>query len=390
MQFGIDAISFYTSKYYLDLAAFAKARGMELAKLKELGQVKMAMPALGEDVITLAANSVDQLLAERDTARIALVIFATESGVDQAKSAAAYIHRWFELSSQCRIIELKQACYSATCGLQLALTWLKANPTQQVLLVAADVARYAENSAAEISQGCGAVALLLSANPSLLVISGDAGVCTREVMDFWRPNYLDYALVDGRLSCDNYIRSAIESFQQYSRISGRKFEEHDRFCYHMPFAKLVQRTHRHLAKTNGVEGQKSLSPDWLEESLIYGKEIGNCYTASLYLGILSLLENSSEELSGKLLGLYSYGSGSTAEFLSAQVVPGYKDYLPTTKLGDLLTRRISLSFDDYLKLHAGSGLSSGEVMIDPAAAWQTGKFRLIGIKQHQRIYERSR
>lgn len=389
MQFGIDAINFYTSKYYLDLQTLAMARDATPTKFsEELGQYRMSVAPPSEDLITMAANSVDTLLTTENIGKIELIIFATESSVDAAKSAATHVHRMFSLPKRCRSVEIKQACYGATFGLQMALAWLRQNENKQALLIASDIARYGLYTAAEASQGCGAIAMLLSANPRLIAIEGHAGFCTRETMDFWRPNYLDYALVDGRLSCDAYMRLAEESFGQYLTLNGRQFNDHDHFCYHMPIARLVESTHKKLARLQRSLLSRELCERQIRNGLIYGRAIGNCYTASLYLGILSLLENSDDDLSNRLIGLYSYGSGSVAEFFAAKVIRDYRDHLPRQHTGKILERRRELSVDDYEKWHGFQLPISGE-NFEFSEKWDTGKFRLKGVSDHQRIYERS-
>lgn len=386
MNFGIDAISFYTSSYYLDLDTFATARGEQVAKFYEdLGQKKMSIVPPGEDVVTLAANAARHILQDNNTSEIEMVIFATESGVDLSKAAATYIHKFFNLPKRCRVIELKQACYSATFGLQLGLSWLRQNPRKKILLLAADISSYQFNTPAESSQGCGAVAMLLSADPRLLVIEPISGFATREAMDFWRPNYHDCALVDGRLSCDIYMRLAEETWRQYAELSQRKFSDHDRFCYHVPVAKLVERTHRKLARINGINLTAEQLDYQIGKSLIYNREVGNCYTASLYLSLISLLENVSTDLAGKLIGLYSYGSGSMAEFFAATVVPGYQHWLHRKLHQQLLVQREQLSFTEYENFYRFKLPIDGNWFKLPV--YRTGKFRLKELREHQRIYE---
>ncbi|EKE00772.1 MAG: hypothetical protein ACD_21C00280G0003, partial [uncultured bacterium] len=387
MKFGIDAISFYTSNYYIDLKTLAEARKVDPAKFyDDLGQKKMAIAPPNEDAVTLAANAVSGVLKDEDIANIEMVLFATETGVDLSKAAATYIHKLFNLPKRCRVVELKQACYSATFGLQMGLAWLRQNSEKKVLLIASDIARYEFNTTAESSQGCGAIAMLLSANPRLLEIESVSGFCTKETMDFWRPNYFDIALVDGRLSCDTYMRFAEETWQQYAQLTGRKFEDHDRFCYHTPVAKLAERTHKKLARINGIKNLTEEQIDYqVGQSLIYSREVGNCYTASLYLGVLSLLENVTTDLSEKLIGLYSYGSGSSGEFFAAHVVNNYQNQLSREHHQQMLATRQELSVAEYEEFYRFKTPVDGSVLKLPT--WQTGKFRLQALEQHQRIYE---
>jgi hydroxymethylglutaryl-CoA synthase len=387
MNFGIDDISFYTTKYYLDLKSFAAARSQEITKFYEdLGQRKMAVAPPSEDIVTMAANAALPILQNTDLNDIEMVMFATETGVDLSKAAATYIHGLFDLPKRCRVIELKQACYSATFGLQMALSWLKHNPDKKVLLLASDIAHYELNTQAESSQGCGAVAMLLSANPKLLEIGSEAGFCTKEAMDFWRPNYSNCALVDGRLSCEIYLRLAEESWRQYIELSRRNFSDHDRFCYHVPVAKLVESVHKKIARISGI---KKLTPEQFDyqigKSLIYNKEVGNCYTASLYLSIISLLENVTEDLVGKLIGLYSYGSGSVGEFFAAKVVPGYQKYLRKGQHQSLLNERQELTYAEYENFHSFKLPTDGSQF--ELQKWDGGKFRLKTLVEHQRVYE---
>ncbi len=51
-----------------------------------------------------------------------------------------------------------------------------------------------------------------------------------------------------------------------------------------------------------------------EASRKYNMATGNLYTGSLYLSLLSLLENTDTLKAGDRLGLFSYGSGDQGEF----------------------------------------------------------------------------
>src|SRR5436853_5507947 len=122
MKVGIDAISFYTSSYYLELDNLALAREVTPDKYSAgLGQYKMSVFPPDEDIVTMGADAASQLLEKYDTKDIELLLFATESSVDQSKASGIFVHRLLNLPSRCRVVELKQACYSATAGLQMAM-----------------------------------------------------------------------------------------------------------------------------------------------------------------------------------------------------------------------------------------------------------------------------
>jgi len=385
-KFGIDAINFYTSNYYLDLQTLAKNRGFPPDKyFSELGQRKMAIMPPGEDIVTLAANAASTIIQNENLNNISAVLFATESGIDFSKAAGIYVHKLLNLPANCRVVELKQACYAATAALQLGIAMLHVNPHSKILIVAADTARYAMHTNAESSQGAGAVAMLLSANPRLLEIEPESGIFTEDNMDFWRPNYREEPFVYGRFSCDLYLRILEETWKQYREKSKRNFDMHDRFCYHIPVPRLVETAHKKLAKING---QKIITKDQMdyqvENSLFYSREIGNCYTASLYLGIISLLEMVKNDLTNKYVGLYSYGSGCAGEYFCARVVPGYKKMLNTEEHAYFLRQRFELSYDEYEKFYNFKLPEDGSEFTVPE--YNTGKFKLKGMENHKRIY----
>src|SRR3989338_778885 len=129
IKLGIDKAALYTPGYYLSLDQLARARGVDPDKFSVgLGQNQMAVAAPDEDVVTMAANAAHTILVEEDKSTIDTLIFATESGIDQSKSAGIFVHHLLNLSKRCRVVEFKQACYSGTAGLQMALALLQQNP----------------------------------------------------------------------------------------------------------------------------------------------------------------------------------------------------------------------------------------------------------------------
>ncbi len=384
---GIDSLAIYTSRYALDLQALAVARGLEPTKYQDsLSQLVMSVPPPGEDIVTMAANAAQQTLSNINPQDIGILLFATESGIDQSKSAGVYVHGLLGLSPQCRVVELKQACYSATAALQLALPWVRENIGKKILVVAADIARYGLHNNAESSQGGGAVAFVLSANPRILAFDAEYCTLTDDVMDFWRPNYLHEALVEGKYSSKLYLNMLEKTWQQYSEQSGRNFADHAYYCYHTPVPKLVEKAHQYLAKCSQ---QTQLSADELQQQLAptlsYSQQIGNSYAASLYIGIASLLDNANNDLSGQRIGFYSYGSGCVAEFFSGVIQSGYQDALHTTYHHSLLSNRIMLSCEEYEKFYQYQYNETGDEQLVPE--YDTGFYRLSKMQQHKRIYE---
>lgn len=345
MTVGIEAIRAYTPGYCIELAELAIARGMPREKAAALIGQKIAVVPPCEDVITMAVEAAAPLVNGIDRQQIGMVLFATESAYDQAKAGATYVARYLKLPKQIIALELKAACFGATGGLLLALTWLAAHPGQKALVIASDIARYAPGTLAELSAGAGAIAFLLGGNPILGRINSETiGLSTVETLDFWRPKELAYALTNGQLSCRTYLKLFRDCYAEYLQKSGRSFRDHAGFCYHMPVARLVETAHLEAARMAGVDKNEAFN--MLAPSLVYGRLIGNCYTASLYLGLLSWLENHPHCVNASL-GLYSYGSGSSAAYFALELCEQYEAGLAQIPLRDYISARKPVTFETY-------------------------------------------
>lgn len=385
-QVGIESIGLYVPRNMLSLKCLAEARGVPAKKyLEGIGQEWMAVPAPDEDVVSMGANAARQALQRIDVSSIDTLIFATETGIDQSKSAGIYVHSLLNLPKRCRTFEVKQACCSSTAALQMALATVALKPQRRVLIIASDIARYGLESAGEPTQGAGAIALVVSATPRLLSIQPEAGHYTDDVMDFWRPNYLDEALVDGKYSIKVYMQALHESWKSYAEESGLGIEDFDRFCYHLPFTRMAHKAHTQLLRSTRSKVDAAQFARQTDGALHYNRIIGNCYTASLYIGLLSLLEQAPEDLSGQRVGFFSYGSGCMGSFFGGIVQPGYQDALFRDAHAHLLRERRELTLEEYESFYQHRIPADGSDFNNPRH--DTGAFRFAGISGHKRLYE---
>ncbi len=386
---GIDAISFSTSPFMVSLKDLARARQVEDDKYTlGLGVHQMAVTPPDQDTLTYGVNAASQVLhscTPSQIAQIHTVLFATESGIDQSKAAGIYLHQLLKLPRRCRVVELKQACYGGTMALQMAKALVHQNPTESVLIIMSDVARYGLSTLGESSQGGGAIALMISANPRILALSDASGYVTEDVMDFWRPNYRDEALVDGKYSIDVYLRVLKECWQDYSQLSQLGFSDHQAFLFHTPIPRLAEKAYQKLRLTAGIA---KTDPDPLaenlERALRYSRIIGNCYTASLYIGLCSLLDHA-QDLTDQRIGFYSYGSGCSGELFSGMIQPGYQTALHRETHTQLLKARTLIDITTYEHYYQFPYRTDGSHQVLPKT--QTSGCRLAEIRDHQRIYE---
>lgn len=386
MTVGIDLIHFSTSDYFLGLDTYAKEKNVELDKYYiGIGQEKMSIAPPDEDIITLAAKAADPILEQINKNDITAVLFATESGIDQSKSAGAFLHGLLGLSNRCRTVEFKHACYAGTAALQMATKMVAVNPKEKILVIAADIAKYDVDSSGEATQGCGAVAMLITENPRILAIEPGSGYYTEDVNDFWRPNHRETALVDGKYSTKVYLNSLKQAWDCFVEETGRHFEDIDAFCYHIPFSRMTEKAHKTLIKKVGAKIDEATFKHQTSAGQVYNRIVGNSYSASLYIGFCSFLDNAQESLAGKRFGFFSYGSGSVAEFFTGIIQPNYQEVLMTSSHRQQIDARRELNYQQYLAFYH-SGDSKAENTSFPLT--NHGKYRLKGIEQSIRQYEK--
>ncbi len=386
MKAGIDLISFYTTKYYLDLKTLAEARGVDADKFHiGLGQHRMSVPPPDEDIVTMGASAALPLMERIDPESVELVLFATESGVDQSKAAGLFVHELLQLPSRCRVLEVKEACYSGTAALRFAASEMERRPGRNALVICSDVARYDLGSPGEPTQGCGAVAMVVNSTPRILELEDACGLHAEDVMDFWRPNYRDEALVDGKYSAKVYLTTVARTWEHYAEESGRSLADFSRICYHLPFTNMARKAQVQLCRSAGANA-RDYGNAMIDESLGYNSQTGNCYTASLYEGFACMLDTAEEDLSESRIGFFSYGSGCMGEFFSGIVKPGYRQHLLTDRHAALFSDRTELSYQSYEDIFNLKVPADGWDYV--FAEYRTGPFRFGGVSGHKRIYEK--
>lgn len=389
MKIGIDKLSFFTPKSYLDMNDLAEARDVDPNKyLIGIGQSKMAVASNNYDTVAMAANAADELLTDKDREEIDMILFATETGVDQSKSAATWVHHLLGIQPNVRAVELKQACYSATASIQLAMGHIALHPESKVLILASDIAKYGLNTAGEPTQGAGAVALLMSANPKLLAIEKESGVYTEEISDFWRPNYSDVPFVDGKYSVSAYLDTLLASWTNYKDKTKNTFSDLEALLFHVPYTKMGKKALKSL-EDQMSEADYNRFSDYYESAIIYNKIVGNIYTGSLYLSLISLLEQGVDLPSGSRIGMFSYGSGAVGEFFVGQLEEGYQDNLFKIEHEELLENRQKLTMEEYESLLSkGSNLDEeGKLTLNEEFVSEND-FIFSGILENKRQYKK--
>lgn len=385
MKIGIDKIGFATSNYVLKLNDLAAARATDPEKLsKGLLLKELSIAPLTEDIITLGAAAADRILTSEDKEKIDMVIVATESSIDQSKAAAVFIHGLLAIQPFARSFEIKEACYGATAALDYAKLHIEKYPDSKVLVIASDIAKYGMNTPGEPTQGAGAIAMLISKDPRILIFNEDNVAQTRDVMDFWRPNYSTTPYVNGLYSTQQYLDCLKTTWDEYQKRHNLSLKDFVAYCFHLPYPKLALKGLNKIMDKSLPQEQQDQLKENFEKSILYSQKVGNIYTGSLFLGLLSLLENSDNLKAGDKIALFSYGSGAVAEIFSASLVPGYEKQLSQTRLEEL-DQRQALSVEEYEHIFFAEAELDAEGNAS-FSGYEDQNFALAEIAEHQRKY----
>jgi polyketide biosynthesis 3-hydroxy-3-methylglutaryl-CoA synthase-like enzyme PksG len=356
---GIEALNVYGGAAQISVRALFEGRGLRADRYDNLMMRARSVALPFEDPVTNAVNACIPLIERLDgpqRQRIELVMTATESGLDLSKSLTSYVAHHLGLGPQCRFLEVKQACYAAAAGLQLAAGYLASglSPGAKVLLVATDVALVdASAEYAEPATGSGAVAVLVGDEPRILALDlGAFGLYSFETMDTARPEP-DLDLVDVDRSLAAYLTCLTGSFGNYrDRVADVDvMTTFDYLVMHTPFAGMVKAAHRKLIREYATSSAEDLDRDFetrVLPSLHYPALVGNLFSGSVFLALASLIEYVPLHSPARV-GLFAYGSGCSSEFFSGLLDASAQETLAPMRLREHLAGRAELTFDEYVR-----------------------------------------
>jgi polyketide biosynthesis 3-hydroxy-3-methylglutaryl-CoA synthase-like enzyme PksG len=413
---GIEAMNVFGGTAYLDVAELAKHRKLDSARFENLLMKEKAVALPYEDPVTFGVNAAKPLvdsLSEEERDRIELLITCTESGIDFGKSMSTYIHHYLGLNRNCRLFEIKQACYSGTAGFQMAVSFVlsQVSPGAKALIVATDISRFmaAEGgdalsqdwSFAEPSSGAGAVALLVSDRPHVFQVDvGANGYYGYEVMDTCRP-ISDGEAGNADLSLLSYLDCAENAFREYQkRVEGADYRETFRYLtFHTPFGGMVKGAHRTMMRKLAQARPPEIEADFqrrVQPGMSYCQRVGNIMGATVFLSLSSTIDMGDVSAPVRV-GCFSYGSGCCSEFFSGVVTPEGQARQRRFDIRKKLDQRYRLSIEEYESVIRTSGvvrfgtrnanlegISIGGAR-DPQRA--KGMLFLRGIKEFHREYE---
>ena len=385
MQVGIDKIGLFTPNKYVDMVDLAHARNQDPNKfLIGIGQSEMSVADQTQDAVSMGINATMKYIDRIDKDKVGLLVLGTESGIDQSKSASLFVKTALKLKPEVRTFEVKEDCFGLTAAVMIARDFVRVHPDQTAIVIGSDIARYGVNTGGEVTQGAGSVSMLIKADPKILALNDGHSAYSEDINDFWRPNASRVAMVDGKYSTQVYLDFFKKTFNDYKKQKNLETSAFDAIVYHLPFTKMGLKANR-----IAVEDQDQAVTENLETSFEASKQlsrrVGNIYTASLYMSLLSLLENGNLA-AGSLIGLFSYGSGAMGEFYSGSLVEGYEKEIDQIKDQAMLDHRKKLTISEYEDVF-NTALEDPEDGVVLESDDKEGTWYFAGTQGHVRQYK---
>ena len=363
---GIEAMNAFLGNAFLNVEKLANHRKLDTTRFANLLLKEKTIALPYEDPVTFALNAAKPLIEamtpeEKD--RIEMVITCTESAFDFGKSMSTYLHRLLGLNRNCRLFEMKNACYSGVVGLQTAVNFVlsQASPGAKALVVATDISRFTmlqggealtqDWSFFEPSAGAGAVAMIVSDQPYVFQVDvGANGYYGFEVMDTCRP-IPDTEAGDADLSLLSYLDCCENAFLEYKkRVEDVNFvDTFGYLAFHTPFGGMVKGAHRDLMRKMVKANPKQIESDFerrIGPGLLYCQRVGNIMGATMLLALLSTIDNGTFTGSQRI-GCFSYGSGCCSEFFSGVVSQEGQNRVRAMNVKGQLDNRYELTMHEY-------------------------------------------
>jgi hydroxymethylglutaryl-CoA synthase len=264
-------------------------------------------------------------------------------------------------------VTVVNACYGGTAALLNALAWADSSAWdgRYAIVVAGDIAVYAPGPARPTC-GCGAVAMLIGRDAPLEIDLFTRTTHASHQWDFFKPNpHSEYPVVNGKFSQKCYLTAFDSCYSRFiQKLQARNVLNSstdqplgsgsiDFMLFHSPYNKLVQKSVQRIFYLDYLSGHlpsasipelepwkdtpldetytdrglenalKNLAEELYQTkvapSCYLSKQVGNTYTAAVYLNLANLVSLYGGTLIGKTVTLFSYGSGAMASMF--RIIP---------------------------------------------------------------------
>lgn len=299
---GIVSYGFYIPRWRIKIAEIARMWGKQPADIeKSLVLSEKAVAGVDEDSLTMAYEA--SSMAMKDTnvtpSDIKAIFFGTESPPYVVNPASTILGEFLGAGNNYLAYDTQFACKAATGAMISSVGLIKSDMARYALVCASDKATGRPHDALEYTAASGAASFLLGKDDCIAEII-ETESFSSDTPDFWRREGIRYPAHGGRFtgkpSYFHHIGGMAQKLLEKSKIKPEDFKY---AIFHMPNGRFPTEIARSLGFT-----KEQIAPSLVVSYL------GNSYTASALMGLVSTLEQAHE---GDLIFFASYGSGAGSD-----------------------------------------------------------------------------
>lgn len=351
------------------------------------------------DIYSITLTTLSSLLHKYniDPKSIGRLEVGTETMLDKSKSVKSVLMQLFQESGNTNVegVDTVNACYGGTNALFNTVAWVESSAWdgRDGIVVAGDIALYKKGNARPTG-GAGCVVMLIGPDAPIVVEPGLRGSYITHAYDFYKADLTsEYPIVDGHFSLKCYTEAIEKCYDAYNAreeklhatngangVNGSAKEmespldRFDHMVFHSPTCKLVSKSYARLLYKDYLANpsnplfanvpesiksipqeatytDKSIEKTFMElakkryqsrvlPSIMVPTLCGNMYCASVYSSLCSLLTNiPSDEIQGRRIGVFSYGSGLASSLFSVRVRGSTADIVSKMDIKDRLEKR---------------------------------------------------
>ena len=249
--------------------------------------------------------------------------------------------------------------------------------------------------------------MLVTSNPRIIAFENDWATSTKGVFDFFKPYrtiskeaitgnatneawfdnleseveiHKDQPVFDGQYSNQCYMdrtKNAYFSFKKLKNTSETVYNSWKSIVMHLPYAfqgrRMLSEIYALDASSKIISGDESAADyqnklkeiskseeyrnfvtEKLQPAELASSLIGNLYTGSIFMGLLSTLAHfydTDTEISNTKFGFLAYGSGSKSKVFEGTIQADWKAAIAPVQLFETLEKSFEIDFETYEKLH---------------------------------------
>lgn len=336
---GIVSFGSYIPVYRLKVSEIAGIWGKDSLHVeKALGVYEKSIAGHDEDTVTLGFEAAVAALENSKIKpnRIESLFVGSESRPYAVNPTATIIGEFLGIGNNYLAADIEFACKASTTGLLITSSLIETAKVDYGLVIGADCAQAKPHDILEYTASSASAAFLLG-NKKKEVIAEilDFESFSSDTPDFWRRDGVSYPSHSGRFTGEpSYFTHVLGAAKKLLTKIKMKPSDFSHCVFHMPNGKFPK----------DAASRLGFSQEQLSSSLTVEK-IGNPYSASSLLGLISTLEKAKPN---QYIFLVSYGSGAGADAIVFKTTANLRSL--SSNLDQQINIKKYITYDQYLKM----------------------------------------